>query len=173
MSSYDKVKMELPNGDTFIGEGNLNVVETHQPFYLLDGFQNLRTLAEQLPNIQADTSQVFLGTGSRVRTWTVEFTQWEGSTDKWGGADPGDDVLTKLNVIGESIASAGIDGGNTATLEYGEYSEAGMFSPKSVVPGEITLPADFTETGTPSSFRPALEWRDAADLSQTIHEVAP
>jgi len=98
MSSYDKVKMTLPNGDEFVGSGNLNITETQQPFYLLDGFQRTRTLAEQIPNVDADTSQAFIGTGARVRTWRVEFTQWEGSTDSWGSASAGDDVLTKLNI---------------------------------------------------------------------------
>lgn len=173
MSSYDKVKMALPNGDTFVGSGNLNIVETQQPFYLLDGFQSLRTLAEQLPNVDNDTSQVFLGSGSRVRTWRIEFEQWEGSTDSWGSAAAGDDVLTKLNTLGQSLATAGIDGTNPATLEYGEYSSAGQFSPQTVVPGEITLPAELGRDGTPSSFRPSVEWRDAADMSSAIHPVNP
>lgn len=173
MSSYDKVTITLPSGDTFTATGNLSITERHQPFYLLDGFQRLRTLYEQIPGIGADTSQAFLGSGSRVRTWQIQFTQWEGSTDEWGSAAADDDVLTKLNVLGNAIANSEIDGGNTATLEYGEYSTAGQFSPHDVVPGEIQLPAELGEDGTPSSFRPSLEWRDAVDLNQAIHNLAP
>lgn len=173
MSSYDKVKIELPNGDTFVASGNLNITETQQPFYLLDGFQNLRTLGEQVGVLDNDTSQAFLGSGARVRTWRVEFTQWEGSTDSWGSASAGDDALTKLNTLGQSLATAGIDGKNPATLSYGEYSSAGQFSPQTVVPGEIALPAELGRDGTPSSFRPSLEWRDAADVGSAIHELKP
>ncbi|MEF8825439.1 MAG: hypothetical protein V5A27_03725, partial [Halapricum sp.] len=161
MSSYDKVKMELPNGDTFVGVGNLSVTENHQPFYLLDGFQTLRTLGEQLGVVENDTAQAFLGSGARVRTWTVEFTNWEGNSESWGSAAADDDVITKLNVLGQSLATAGIDGRNPVTFSYGEYSPAGQFSPQSVVPGEISLPADLSQDGSASTFRPSLTWRDA------------
>lgn len=173
MSSFDKVKMELPNGDTFVGTGNLRVVETQQPFYLLDGFQRIRTLAEQIGVVENDTAQAFLGSGARVRTWTVEFTQWEGSADQWGSASASDDVITKLNILGQSLATAGIDGQNPVLFSYGEYSSAGQFSPQSVVPGEISLPANLGEDGTPSSFRPSLTWRDSADMRDAIHSLAP
>jgi hypothetical protein len=173
MSSYDKVTMSLPNGDTFTATGELQVTERQQPFYLLDGFQRIRTLAEQVGVLDSDTSQAFLGTGARVRTWQVSFVQWEGSSDDWGSAAADDDVLTKLNILGNSLANAGIDGGNTATLEYGEYSTPGQFSPQSVVPGEIELPADLSSEGSPSTFSPSLEWRDAADLNEAIHGLAP
>jgi len=169
MSSFDKVSITLPNGDTFVGQGNLNVVETQQPFYLLDGFQNIRTLGELAGVIDNDTAQAFVGSGARVRTWRVEFAQWEGSTDSWGTASASDDVITKLNVLGQALATAGVDGQNPITFEYGEYSTAGQFSPQTVVPGEVTLPAEFGEGGRPSSFRPAIELRDAADLTQAIH----
>lgn len=173
MSSFDKVKMELPNGDTFVGTGNLTVTESQQPFYLLDGFQSLRTLAEKTGVVENDTASAFVGSGARVRTWTIEFTQWEGSSDQWGSAADGDDVITKLNVLGQSLATAGIDGQSPATLSYGEYSSAGQFSPQSVVPGEMQLVADLGQDGTPSSFRPQMAWRDAADLSQAIHSLEP
>jgi hypothetical protein len=171
MSSFDKVRMDLPNGDSFVGTGNLKVTEIQQPFYLLDGFQRIRTLAEQLSSVANDTSQAFLGTGSRVRIWRVEFDQWEGSSDEWGSASAADDVLTKLNILGQSLATAGIDGQNTATLSYGEYSSSGQLDPQSVVPGEVELDADFGPEGSPSTFRPRLEWRDAADLSSAIHRL--
>jgi len=173
MSSYDKVRLDLPNGDTFVGSGNLTVTEQQQPFYLLDGFQSLRTLAEQIPGVESDTSQAFVGSGARVRFWTVEFTQWEGSADQWGIAADGDDVITKLNILGQSLATAGIDGQNPITFEYGEYSSSGQFSPQSVVPGEVSLPADLGQDGSASTFRPQLELRDAADLSNAIHALAP
>jgi len=171
MSSFDRVRMELPGGDVFEARGNINVVEQQQPFYLLDGFQRLRTLGEQLPGIESDTSQAFVGAGARVRTWTVEFSQWEGSTDQWGGANAADDVIVKLQTLANALATAGIDGTNPATFAFGEYSTAGQFSPQTVVPGELTLPAEFGEDANPSAFRPSLEWRDAADLSEAIHQL--
>lgn len=173
MSSYDKVKMDLPNGDTFVGVGNLTVTEAHQPFYLLDGFQSLRTLAEKVGVVQNDTASAFVGSGARVRTWTIEFTNWEGNSEDWGSASAGDDVITKLNVLGQSLATAGIDGSNPAILSFGEYSSAGQYSAQTVVPGEIQLPVNLGPDGSPSTIRPQLTWRDAADLSQAIHSLAP
>ena len=161
------VKLELPNGDVFQGDGNLNITERHQPFYLIDGFQRIRTAAEQIAG-GSDTSQVFLGSGSRVRTWEVQFAEWEGNGSSWGPSNADDGVLTKLNDLGHSIANSGIDGGNTATLSYGEYSESGKYSPQSVVPGEIQLPAELGEGGTPSVLTPQMTWRDAVDLNQAI-----
>jgi hypothetical protein len=168
MSSFDKVKMEFPNGDTFVGKGNLTVVENQQPFYLVDGFKTIRALAS-MANVTDGTSSVFLGDGARVRSWQIEFLQWEGSTDAWGSASADDDVITKLNVLGQSLSNAGIDGTSPATLTYGEYSPDGMFSPKSVVPGPVKLPTEFGNEGSPSTFRPSLEWRDAEDLSNAPH----
>lgn len=173
MSALDKVRMEIPDGsgDVFVGEGNLQVTENQQPFYLIDGFQNIRTLAEQTPFLASDTSQAYVGSGARVRTWQISFESWEGETSSWGSANADDDVLTKLNVLGQTLATAGLSGRKPAILEYGEYSTNGTYSPKEVVPGEISLPAEFGPDGTPSSFRPTLEWRDAADLRKVLHEA--
>jgi len=174
MAPLDRVEMDLPNGDSFHAEGNLEIIETQQPFYLVDGFERLRTLGEQAPWTGNDTGQVFIGSGARVRTWTIQFTEWEGNVTTWGSASGNNDgVLTKLNELGQSLATAGIDGTNPATLAYGEYSSGGTYSPQTVVPGEVQLPVEFTPDGSPSSFRPSIEWRDATDVNDAIHNLAP
>lgn len=175
MATLDGVRMTMPDGKVFEAGGNVNVTETQQPFYMIDGFERIRTLAEALPQVDADTSQIHLGTGSRIRTWTVEFAQWEGSADQWGSSSAGDDVLEKLNELGSTLANAGVDGRNPVLLEYGDYVVGGPHGAKNVVPGEIQLPVDFGPEGSASSFRPTLEWRDTAAIDGTdpVHPEKP
>lgn len=173
MSSFDKVQIDLPNGDTFVGTKNLSVTTQQQPFYLLDGFKTLRTLGELTNLTDNDTSQAFLGGGARVRIWQVEFEQFEGSSDTWGGANASDDAIVKANTLDQSLATAGIDGTNTATLKWGEFSSGGDYSAQDVVPGEISISTNFGEDGEPSSLRVSMQWRDAEDMSNTIHKLKP
>jgi hypothetical protein len=175
MASLNGVRMTFPGGKVFEASGNLSVTESQQPFYMVDGFQRIRTLAEQVGAVDSDTSQIALGNGARVRTWTIEFAQWEGNTESWGNASASDDVLVKLNELGSTLANAGLDSRNTVLLEYGDYTVGGPHGGKRVVPGEISLPAEFGAEGSPSTFRPTLEWRDAhaIDPSDPAHPVNP
>jgi hypothetical protein len=161
MAGLDKVKMTIA-GSTFEATGNINVVEIQRPRWVVNGGGNFIAAADRLTGSNASLGgQAYVGTGSKVRFWRVDFTQWEGSTDSWGSASADDDVLTKINILGNKLATSTIDSGNTATLAYGEYSTNGQFSPLDVVPGEIELPADLEER--PSSFRPRVEWYEAMD----------
>lgn len=171
MATLDKVKMTLPNGDVFAATDNISVVEQQQPFWLFDGAQRLRTLAESFGGVGSDTSQAYIGSGTRVRSWTIDFTQWEGSTDSWGNASSSDDVLVKVNELGDTLANSSIDSTNPVTLEYGEYTSTGNHSALTVVPGEITLPAEFGPDQSATTFRPSIQWLDAADLTNAIHSA--
>lgn len=172
MSAQDYVQIDLPNGDSFVGKGNLNITESHEPIWVLGGsFGNIIAFFEQVFGGDNFTEQVYEGTGAKVRRWQIEFTNWEGNTDEWGDASADDDVLTKLNVLGETIATTDITSRNVATLSYGEYSSGGLYSPQSVAPGQQELPANLGEE--PSTFRVRSEWLDAVDLAQTLHELDP
>jgi len=171
MATYDKVEMTLPDGTTFVGTKNISVTESQQPFWLFDGAKRLRTLGEAAGLVESDTSQAFVGSGSRVRTFTVEFVQFEGSTDSWGDAASSDDVLVKLNEFGNELANADVDSTNPATLEYGEYTSGGTHSALTVVPGEVTLPAEFGVEQSATTARPTIQWLDAADLDSVIHSA--
>jgi hypothetical protein len=171
MATLDKVKLTLPGGKVFSATDNIDVTETHQPFWLFDGAQTLRTIAEQTPFVDNDTAQPYIGTGSRVRSWTVSFTQWEGSTDSWGNASSSDDVVVKLNELGQSLATAGVDGTNPITFEYGEYSSGGTHGAQNVVPGEVTLPATFGPDESATTARPQLQLLDAVDITNVLHSA--
>jgi len=163
--------MTLPDGTVFEATKNISVTESQQPFWLFDGAQRLRTLGEAVGVVDNDTSQALIGSGSRVRTFTVEFTQFQGSADGWGSTADGDDVLVKLNAFGQALANAGIDSTDPATLEYGEYTSTGAQSALAVVPGEVSLPAEFGAEQSATTFRPSIQWIDAADLDSVIHSA--
>jgi len=169
MSSYDRVKIVLPNsGGTFVAKGDLKVEITQTPQWLFNGLQEIFAAADQLSGSSgALTEQVFQGAGSKVRTFNVELTQWEGSTDTWGNANADDDIIQKMQELDHALATTRITSDATASLEVGEYSSAGKYDPVSVVPGEVSLPVDFSEDT--SSFRATVTWIDAVDLTQDIH----
>lgn len=170
MSSQDYVQMDLPNGDSFVGTGNLTVVEEQTPAWLIGGgFGEIIAATNQVFGGDNYSEQVFLGAGSKVRQWRVDFTNWEGNTDTWSGAQSDDDVIVKLQALANSLATQGITSTNVATLSFGEYSSSGTYSPQSVVPGAISLPLELGEE--PSTFRASIEWVDAVDLDQVLHSA--
>ncbi|AFH22021.1 hypothetical protein OSG_eHP14_00205 [environmental Halophage eHP-14] len=169
MATLDKVQMTLPNGKTFEGSDNIEVVESQQPFWLFDGAQRLRTLGEAVGFVDNDTSQAYIGSGTRVRSWTVSFIQWEGSTDSWGDSTSDDDVTQKLCEFGQELANSSIDSTNPATLEYGEYTSSGEQSELTVVPGEVTLPVSFGPGESATTFQPQIQWLDSTALNEEKH----
>lgn len=169
MATLDKVKMTLPNGNVYEATGNISVTESQQPFWLFDGANRLRTLGESLGLLDSDTAQAYVGSGSRIRSWTVEFMQWEGSTDSWGNANNSDDIMVKLNELGQQLATADIDSTNPATLEFGEYTGGGDQIALTVVPGDVNLPVAFGPGESATTARPSIQWFDAADLTTAIH----
>jgi len=169
MATLDTVKMTLPNGKVFEGSNNIEVTETQLPLWLFDGAKKLRTLGEVIGAVDNDTSQAYIGSGTRVRSWTVSFAQFEESTDSWGDSASTDDIIQKLAEFGQELANSSIDSTSPATLEYGEYTSAGEHSALTVVPGEVTLPVAFGPGESASTFQPEIQWLDAADLDSVIH----
>lgn len=171
MSNFDKVRMELPDGTVFVGQGNLRVAEVQQPAWLFDGGGDLVTAAGEFAGLSGSLkAQVFEGVGAGIRTWRVEFVQWEGNSDQWGGAAASDDVIVKLQTLGHAIAHTRITSSAPAELQFGEYSTNGKYAPVDVVPGEVELPIDLGET--PSTATPRVDWVEAIDTSVVQH-IAP
>lgn len=170
MATLDKVKMTLPDSTVFEARGDLTVTISQQPSWLFDGFQELFAAEEAITGSGGDlTEQVFQGAGSRIRRFQIDFAQWEGSTDSWGSAAADDDIMVKMQTLDNALASTRITSDNVATLEFGEYTSGGSFDSISVVPGEVTLPVNYEENT--SVFRPTVNWLDAVDLDQTLHEL--
>jgi hypothetical protein len=162
--------MELPNGDVFVGSGGLSVQIAQTPQWLFSGLQEIFAAADGIQGSSgALTEQVFQGAGSKIRTFTVNFAQFTGSTQSWGDANADDDITTKMQTLDHALATTRITSDSPAKLEFGEYSDAGKYSAIAVVPGETTLLVDFGEQT--SHFEPELQWLDAVDLSETLHTL--
>lgn len=71
----------------------------------------------------------------------LKFSQWKGSDDQWGNdstagltqaSATGQDPISQIDVLKKYLTVGQIDSRNPATLEYGEYSSSGVYSPKEV-----------------------------------------
>lgn len=172
MSSLDKVKMTLPDSTEFVASDNISIQIQQTPQWLFDGFGEVVAAKEQLDSTGgALTEQVFEGAGSRIRTFTIDFTQWEGSSDSWGSASDSDDVMVKLVELDDELARTRITSTNVATLEFAEYSSGGSKSPIDVVPGEVSLNVSFGPGESATTFRPSVQWIDAVHLDQEIDSL--
>jgi len=84
----------------------------------------------------------FYEAGGGAHTVELNVTQWEGSTDTWGDPDKpvgskanatGEKAISQVDVLMQYLITANIDSTSPATLEYGEYSQQGRYSPLDVV----------------------------------------
>jgi len=118
----------------------------------------------QLANDGEDSKRkgVYLDAGGGSLTWSMEFRQWEGSSDEhgdplqWGDSqDP--TVHTKTSATGASALSklecllywweqTTIDSENPALLAYGQHYDQGLYEPKEIVFEEPTI-RDVAEDG--------------------------
>lgn len=172
MSSFDKVRMTFPGGSpVFEASVGINVQTQQTPQWLFDGLTEVFAATDQINGSSGDlTEQVFLGAGSKIRTFNVQFTQRAGSqSNTWGNAGSGD-ITQKMQELDHALATNRITSDATAELEFGEYSSAGTYAPVDVVPGKTDLSVDFSEeTG---AFTSSVAWIDALDVSQIL-DVLP
>lgn len=91
---------------------------------------------------------VHLNLGGGARTVGLQFWVWEGSSFQWGNdankgkteaSATGQDPLTQIDVLVRYITVGEIDSRNPAKLEYGEYSDSGLYEPMDVVIEEPQL----------------------------------
>ena len=131
--------------------GNLELTVGVRTGYLVGG-QTGSTANAIISDIvgqqEANRRPFYLDLGGGARTVEARFRGWEGAEDddgnpvQWGntgnagsptkadatGADP----LTQIDVLMRYLTEAEIDSRNPATLEYGEYSTSGLYSPLDV-----------------------------------------
>jgi hypothetical protein len=122
--------------------------------------------------------QFFLEEGGGAHTIEISFRSWEGSDETWG--DPSEPVGSQANASGEQpiaqvdvlmkyLLTAEIDSRAPATLEYGEYSESGRFSPLPVV---LEGPQMTRAAEDGSWFDGSMTCIAAADIQQVFDAAA-
>lgn len=168
--TLNAVRLDLPEtADPYVFRGNLRVTEQHTPEFLFNGFNKLIAASKEATG-QAGSiyAQAFEGSGTAKRSWTISADQWQGSTDSFGPAAPGDSVATKLQTLAADLAETRITSTRPATFQFGEYSESGAYSPITVVFGRVELPAELGER--PSAFTADIEVIEALDLRTDVQE---
>lgn len=173
MSSYDAAEIVFPSGSTFVLDTALSVDEGFTPRWLFDGGSNAAALSGYVPGVgdEQNSEQAFIGTGAKIRQFTVTGAVKSEGMTQWGSTDDTDDVIVKLNELGHELATARVDSTNPCELSWGEYSSAGAHSPIKVVPGEIQLPGNVSEE--PSSVTITTNWLSSVDLQAAIHQADP
>jgi len=131
--------------------GNLELTPGLRTGYLLGG--QTGATANAVTGDLTDRENVnrrpyYLDLGGGARTVEARFRGWEGAEDdddnpvQWGNTgDPttltkadatGADPLTQIDVLMRYLTEGEIDSRDPATLEYGEYSSGGLYSPLDV-----------------------------------------
>jgi len=172
MGNVDGVRITLPDGTTFFGQGNLSInAEQSRSFVLSGGDRATDVFKRHFDNdgagIQTPLATGYLGGGAGQRRFEIAFDQWSGSADQWGPADPDDSVAEKLAVLEREIADAAPDSLNPATLEFGPYSATtSRYDPIPVVFPTVQPSFDFGNSET--LFQSRLTAAEAADLTAEI-----
>lgn len=125
-------------GKTFAMKGNLEISAGVRTGFILDGSGSTWTALfsdwlNDIPGFDVGMRQgIFLDLGGGEHIVEVEATGWTGSDLAWGGVS-GADPITQLNVLEKTLVSTQIDSFSPATIEFGEFSSQGMYSPLNVV----------------------------------------
>lgn len=173
--TLDGVRITLPDGTEFFGRGNLSVSVRHKSNFILTGGSSVIGFASNLfddiggqgsDTIKTPLATGHLGAAGGFRRFTVDFRQWEGSTDSWGSANNSDSMQTKMSILDEALARANPSSLNPATLEYAEFYDNGQFDPIPVIFEEVNPIFDFGEST--SAFSPSITCEETIDLSQSI-----
>lgn len=93
-----------------------------------------------------------LDAGAGAHVVVISFNSFEGSTGRWGDGSASDEtdaegegVWRQISVLQRYLDVGTFDSQNPATLEYGEFSSSGVYSPLEVSPEEPGLTFDATE----------------------------
>jgi len=118
-----------------------------------------------------------LDAGGGAATYTIEFVGFEGNVDQWGDgtsnaqADAsGEDVWRQLSVFQRYLDVGTYDSRNAATLEWGEFSSGGVYSPIAVTPEEPQLTFDAYEQS--STFDGSITFVSTRALNQAAISAA-
>jgi hypothetical protein len=169
-------RLTLPDGQVFRATQNTEITVSRNSSYLFNGGRSALALFERFvgdggADGVADglDQSVYLGTGAASKTIRLRFTQSVGSGESWGTATAAGSAVTKRDALVRAVETQTISSepGQTATLEWGEYSSGGKYAPKNVVIGDMDLPVDATDEA--SSFTGTIECLEAADAETVIH----
>lgn len=125
-------------GNTFSFRGDLEVNVGVRTGYILDGSGSTWTalfseFLNDIPGFDVGLRQgIFLDLGGGEHIIEVEAKAWTGSDLAFGGA-AGADPVTQMGVLENTLVETQIDSFSPATIEVGEFSSQGRYSPLSVV----------------------------------------
>lgn len=126
-------------GQSFEMSGNVEITGGVRTGYILDGsgstftavFQSLIESGNSIFGGMDQRKGIYLDLGGGERIVEIEFQGWQGSDTLWAGA-AGENPITQMNILERALVSTQIDSFRPATLEYGEFSSSGRFSPVEV-----------------------------------------
>jgi len=116
--------------------------------------------------------EIFIDGGVGATRITVQFTGWEGSDGQWGDdasaglsetSATGQSPIQQVSVLLKYLIEVNIGSGNPATLEWGEFSDGGLYDPFKVAVEEPTLPRSREEAST---FTGNITFISVADLDR-------
>lgn len=166
--------------------GDLDTTSGVRTDWTVDGaLGTVNSVISGLADDGEDKRQGFYGDlGSGSHFVQIDCSSWEdatkadGSPLQWGD-DPepgrsatsatGADALTQLHVLERYLTVGETDSRNPATLEYGEFSQSGLYDPLGVVLEEPQLTRNHSEET--SSFSLSLTCIAAADLREAWDAV--
>lgn len=189
MPPLQRAKLSItadPDGDgvdetgVFEMVGDLETRPNIEPAFIVGGRGSLAIslLSELAGAGESKRKQFFIEAGAGARTVEFAFRGWKGAIDEsgsavqWGDSSTvertktnatGQDPITQIDVLMKYLETAEIDSrkNNLATLEYGEFSTDGLYSPLDVVVRGPTM-SRVAEDG--SWFRGEMTCIAAADL---------
>jgi hypothetical protein len=128
---------------------------------------------EEAPGGKRQKAMLDLGSGEHI--CTIDFEGYEGSTHQWGDTGKGgtatdatgDPVNRQMELLDRYLQVCEIDSrpGHEATLEVGNYSTDGYYSPLVVAPEQPRVEFDANEQS--SSFDGSLTFVEIASLSNS------
>jgi hypothetical protein len=170
----NSVKWEFPSGATFVASGVNSVQIRQQDLFFINGLEQFVGLYQSFMNSNGKDGvtsslkkQAFLGSGAGVTEITVDLSQWEGSTDEWGGVADGASAQTKRDRWVKERGDAAVDSRNLVRFSHGEFSEAGEYDPLEVVVPESTIGVDYQNDGI-NILTGTVTMYDAIDLRESI-----
>lgn len=107
---------------------------------------------------------IYLDLGGGEHIVELEATGWEGSNLPFGGVG-GQDPSTQMNVLENVLVETQIDSVSPATIEFGEYSSGGMFSPLNVV---VEGPRITRSQRSPSTFDIEMVFIETASFESGV-----
>lgn len=170
-------KLTLPDNTVFECTEQVDVTHQGETQFFVDGlsqvigfWQNFIDGGGQDSKGDSNFQQVAVGVGAGLHTIEVQFTQYEGSSDTWGGlSTPLPVARTIQQELNRALTTARIDSTNIAELEVWQYdSEAGSHDPIPVVIQNWNLPHTSTQSEDKSAITGTLTFIESSDLFDDV-----